>query len=322
MNNKYVYTLLVVFALSCMACAKAAISSGIQKETVVFAIKGQDTLRLDKYQKREAQVSSPRPVVLFAFGGGFKAGERDRKDYIPFFELLAENGYVVVSTDYRPALKRVDSSKLSSVEGFVAALQGAIFTAVEDFFDATHYIIKHGKDWNVDTNQIVASGSSAGAITALQAEYELCNRTELTKRLPETFNYAGVVSFAGAICNPAPLQWKEKPCPMMMFHGDADRTVPYEKAAIEGLAGLWGSAYIINQLKEMGTSYSFYNVENKGHVIADSPMQNNGYDVLNFLYNQVLNKRKLTIVTNECVPGEAPTTKNFTLKDYIQENMR
>lgn len=321
MNKKHFYTLLVVFALSFMACAKAAISSGTEKETVVFAIKGQDTLRLDKYEKRESQAVSPRPVVLFAFGGGFKAGERDRKDYIPFFEFLAANGYVVVSTDYRPVLKNADRSQLSTVQGFVASLQHAIYTAVEDLFDATHYIIEHGKDWNVDTNQMVASGSSAGAITALQAEYELCNRTELTKRLPETFNYAGVVSFAGAICNLGPLQWKEKPCPMMMFHGDADKTVPYEKAVIEGLGGLWGSAHIVAQLNEMGASYYFYNVENRGHVIADSPMQTNKYDVLSFLYNQVLNKKQQAIVTNESVPGEAPAKKDFTLTDYIRENM-
>lgn len=321
MNKKHFYTLLVVFALSFMACAKAAIGSGTEKETMVFAVKGQDTLRLDKYEKRESEAVSPRSVVLFAFGGGFKAGERDRKDYIPFFEFLTENGYVVVSTDYRPALKSADRSKLSSVEGFVASLQHAIFTAVEDFFDATHYITRHAKDWNVDTNLIVACGSSAGAITALQAEYELCNRTELTKRLPETFNYAGVVSFAGAICNLGALQWKEKPCPLMMFHGDADRTVPYEKAVIESLGGLWGSAHIVGQLNEMDTSYSFYKVENKGHVIADSPMQNNRYDVLSFLYNQVLNKKKQAIVTNECVPGETPSKKDFTLTDYIRENM-
>lgn len=321
MNKKHFYSLLVVFALSVMACAKAAVSSGTDKETIIFAVKGQDTLRLDKYQKREPQAVSPKPVVLFAFGGGFKAGERDRKDYIPFFEFLAENGYVVVSTDYRPALKKADRSQLASVQGFVASLQNAIYTAVEDFFDATHYIIKHSKDWNVDINQMVASGSSAGAITALQAEYELCNRTELTKRLPDAFHYAGVVSFAGAICNLGSLQWKEKPCPLMMFHGDADRTVPYEKAVIEGLGGLWGSAHIVKQLVGMGTSYYFYNVENRGHVIADSPMQNNKYDVLSFLYNQVLKKQKQAIVTNECVPGEAPAKKDFTLTDYIRENM-
>ena len=72
-------------------------------------------------------------------------------------------------------------------------MQHAIDTAVEDFYDATGFVINQSSDWNIDVEQIVASGSSAGAITVLQAEYDLCNGHELAKRLPTGFNYAGVI---------------------------------------------------------------------------------------------------------------------------------
>lgn len=321
MNKNYFYTLLVVFALSFAACAKAAIGSEVQKETFVFAIKGQDTLSLDKYEVKSEQVSQLKPVVLFAFGGGFKAGDKARQDYIPFFDFLAENGYVVVSTDYRTALKNPNPEQLSTMAGLVASLQNAISIAVEDFFDATHYIVKHSKEWNVNPEQIIASGSSAGAITSLQAEYEICNQTELTKHLPTSFNYAGVVSFAGAICNTGTLQWNKVPCPMMLFHGDADRTVPYEKAIVDNMGAIWGSAAIVQQLEKMNASYYFYKVENAGHVIADSPFKENKYDILGFLEKQVLKKQKYAIIVDEKVPGAKAEKKDFTITDYIQNNM-
>lgn len=321
MNKRSFYTLLLIFVLALAANTKLAANDKVQKETYIFAIKGQDTLSLDKYEVLSKQAIPARPVLLFAFGGGFKGGERDAERYVSFFEFLAENGFVVVSTDYRTALKNPDSKQLSTTEGFVAALQNAIFVAVEDFYDATSYVMKNSSNWNVDAQMIIACGSSAGAITVLQAEYELCNRTALSKHLPDSFNYAGVVSFAGAICNLGNLQWRTEPCPIMLFHGDADRTVPYEKALIEGLGGLWGSASIVQQLESMNVPYYFYKVENAGHSIADTPLVDNKYDVLSFLTRQVLKKGKLTIVTDEKVPGEKPVNKDFTILDYIQNNM-
>ena len=47
---------------------------------------------------------------------------------------------------------------------FIAALQHAIDTAVEDFYDATGFVINQSSDWNIDVEQIVASGSSAGRL--------------------------------------------------------------------------------------------------------------------------------------------------------------
>lgn len=319
--KKYSFYMLAVFMLALIATTKVAAGNKVQKETYIFAIKGQDTLSLDKYEVPSENLSPAKPVVLFAFGGGFKGGERDAKRYISFFEYLAGNGFVVVSTDYRTALKNIDLEQLSTMEDFVGTLQNAIFVAVEDFFDATKYLVKNSKEWNIDPQRIIASGSSAGAITALQAEYEICNKTSLARCLPDSFNYAGTVSFAGAICSLGNMHWQTKPCPMMLFHGDADKTVPYNKALIEGLGELWGSAAIVQQLESMTVPYYFYKVQNAGHSIADTPLMDNQLDVLSFLTKQILQKQKLAITTDEKVQGEEPVKKDFTIMDYIQNNM-
>lgn len=321
MNRKCISLLwlAVMMCMTAMTCAQE--NCKVQKQTFTFAVKGTDTLKLDKYEVPSLGADQPKPVLLFAFGGGFKGGDKAGKNYIPYFNFLANNGYVVVSTDYRVGLKNLDTANLKGPEDFVVALQRAIAMAVEDFFDATRFIIDHSGDWKVNPQRIIACGSSAGAVTSLQAEYEICNGTELAQRLPQSFNYAGVVSFAGAIANLGAPEWSQKPCPLMLFHGDADRTVPFEKAVMDNV-GLWGSAYIAGQLDEMQSPYYFYKVENAGHEMADIPMRNNRYDILSFLSQLVIGKEKLMINTDVKKIGQQPVKKDFTLEDYIHDNTR
>ena len=205
---------------------------------------------------------------------------------------------------------------------FIAALQHAIDTAVEDFYDATGFVINQSSDWNIDVEQIVASGSSAGAITVLQAEYDLCNGHELAKRLPAGFNYAGVISYAGAVSGVLPPHWEKMPCPIMLFHGDADKTVPFEQAAMENIGGLWGSSAVAKSLENLQASYYFYKVENAGHEISGLPMSRNQYDIMSFLSRQVLGDENLAITTDERVPGDTIVRKDFTVQDYILDNLR
>lgn len=327
MNKKWAYSLFVFWIVCLVACTQPATKpladkEEVLKENFVFAIKGTDTLSLDKYEVAPALPSLERPVMIFAFGGGFKGGNKADKGYIPYFEFLARNGYVVISTDYRTTLKDLDPSKVASPMDFIAVLQHAIDTAVEDFYDATCFVIDRHADWNIDAGQIVASGSSAGAITVLQAEYNLCNGHDLARRLPEDFNYAGVISYAGAVSDRSTPHWAKMPCPIMLFHGDADKTVPFEQAAMENLGGLWGSATIAKSLDSINASYYFYQVENAGHEIAGLPLSCNKYDIMSFLSRQVLNREKLIITTNERVPGDTAVRKNFTVQDYIQDNLR
>ena len=161
MNRNWVYSLFALWIVCSFACTqpKPVANVEVQKENFVFSIKGTDTLSLDKYELPSISPASKKPVMIFAFGGGFKGGDKADKGYIPYFEFLARNGFVVVSTDYRTTLKNLDPSKVSSPMDFIAALQHAIDTAVEDFYDATGFVINQSSDWNIDVEQIVATGT-------------------------------------------------------------------------------------------------------------------------------------------------------------------
>lgn len=320
MNRKSVSLLWIAVMMSMAALTYAQPDGKVEKQTFTFAVKGSDTLKLDKYEVTSLTTARPKPVLVFAFGGGFKGGDRAREGYIPYFRFLANNGYVVVSTDYRVGLKGLAPGSMNSPDDFVGALQHAISMAVEDFFDATQFIIDKSKEWKVNPQCIIACGSSAGAVTSLQAEYEICTGSALARRLPESFNYAGVVAFAGAIASDGNPVWTRKPCPIMLFHGDADRTVPFRKAVLNNM-GLWGSASIAEALEKMQQPYYFYKVENAGHEIADIPMQDNKYDVLSFLSKLVIGQEKLMINTDAKKIGQPEVKKDFTWQDYIQNNM-
>ena len=88
----------------------------------------------------------------------------------------------------------------------------------------------------------------------------------------------------------------------MLFHGDADSTVPFTKAVVEEEMGLWGSNFICMQLKEKETAYYFYIAEGIGHSLSYSPMKDNRHDILSFLNRLVLGKEKRCITTVEKNP--------------------
>lgn len=177
------------------------ISPEVIKENFVFATHGNDTLSLDKYEFHSTIDSIKKPVILFAFGGGFKGGDKAYKGYISFFHFLARQGFVVVSTDYRTELKNLGTSNIQSPIDFMQVLQRAIDTAVTDFYDATSFILSHHDAWNINPQQIIACGSSAGAITALQATYYsyICSAT--AGYIPVCRRYFFCRSYSGQSCS-------------------------------------------------------------------------------------------------------------------------
>ncbi len=288
-------------------------------ETEIFAVKGADTLRLDRYFLPGME-QEDSPVVVFVFGGGFRFGERYSEMFVPYFEFLARHGCTVASIDYRTMLGRITFDGRPSPVDFMNILQSAIDTAVVDLYDATRYIAQQREAWGIDPEKIVISGSSAGAITVLQAEYYRCNSHSLAARLPEGFRYAGVISFAGAISDKQKLHWQTLPCPVMLFHGNADGIVPFRKAHLPFLGGLWGSETIARNLESLDSPCHFYEIDNAGHEIASLPMTRNLYDIAAFLSRQVIDGKPLSVHTLETVPGAPAAKKRFTIIDYIRNN--
>lgn len=238
--------------------------------TYLFAQRDTCDLYLDIYYPAEGSqthiAGKEKPTVIFMFGGGFITGRRDNESYNKWFRQLTDNGYSVVSIDYRLGLKGANKVGL----GQTNLLDKAIHLAVEDLFSATNFLIDNASELRINPNNMVISGSSAGAISVMQAEYEIANQTSWAEVLPKGFNYAGVMSFAGAIFSrEGKVDFKNTPCPTMMLHGTADAIVPYKQIAFFNL-GFFGGGKLIERFKKYNLNYNMYHFVDYGHEIAGS----------------------------------------------------
>lgn len=291
------------------------VSAQPKPETVQYGEKDGQKLMLDHY--KAVDVEGLRPCVMFVFGGAFHSGDRARDYYLPYFDKLTQAGYDVVSIDYRLGLKNA-SSEGDGMVAMIKLLVQAINFAAEDLYSATRYVLDHAAEWNIDATKIIASGSSAGAIACLQAENYICNGNERAKIL-DGFNYAGVISFAGAVfsASGAP-SWKSEPCPMLLFHGNSDSNVPYNKASAMGV-GLYGSELIYKQMARRNAPCTLYSYAWRAHEIAIDPMSLNIHEVLDFIERCVRGERNLKRVDVIDLKLEKKPTR-FKVKDYLSSN--
>ena len=266
MNKRIIIALTCVLAFAATSAAAHITPDG----TYIFEKKDTCELLMDVYNPAAGSEThidgKAKPTVIFMFGGGFIHGTRDDEGYHDWFRLMTQNGYRVISIDYRLGLK--GSTKVGVAQ--VNVLDKAIHMAVEDLFSATNFIIDNADQLGVDPTNIVISGSSAGAITVMQAEYEICNRTSWASVLPEGFNYAGVMSFSGAILSrEGKVNYATAPCPTLMLHGTADKLVPYKQIKVFWL-GFFGGGKLVERFQKFGYNYNMYHFLDYGHEIAGS----------------------------------------------------
>lgn len=200
-------------------------------------------------------------------------------------------------------------------------LQRAIDTAVTDFYDATSFILSHHDAWNINPQQIIACGSSAGAITALQATYYKCNQATFALQLPDTFQYAGVISLPELFWTVMFRLGKTSLVLCSCF-----KVVPITSCHFSKrhgtLRGTLGFRNYCCKSKKVKASYQFHIVENAGHEIADLPLHRNHYDVMSFITRQIIHKESIVIETHESIPNEEITNPRFTLQDYLNNNLK
>ena len=239
--------------------------------TYIFEKRDTCDLFLDVYNPAKGSTTSidgnEKPTIVFLFGGGFIHGTRDDADYLPWFKAMTEDGYRIVSIDYRLGLKGEDKVGVAQVN----ALDKAIHMGVEDLYSATNFLNDNAKELGIDPSALVIAGSSAGAIIAMQAEYEICNGTSWTEVLPKGFRYAGVMSFSGAILSrEGKVDYRlHSPAPTLMLHGTSDELVPYRQIAILHL-GFFGGGKLVERFQKFGYNYNMYHFIDYGHEIAGS----------------------------------------------------
>lgn len=265
--------MILAAALSAIALAAAAENPGngpaiLPDATYMFVQRDTCELFMDVYEPAEGsrtEIDGKRkPSIVFLFGGGFITGRRDDPFYTVWYKHMTDNGYRIIAIDYRLGLKGVEKVGIAQVN----VLDKAIHMAVEDLFAATSFILENAQAMGVEPDNIVISGSSAGAITVLQADYELSNNTSFAAGLPEGFRYAGVMSFSGGILSrKGKLKYEERPAPTLLLHGTEDRLVNYGQIKFFNL-GFFGSDKIAERFARFGYNYNILRYLGCGHEIA------------------------------------------------------
>jgi len=193
-------------------------------------------LNLWVFNPPKHNLSTPKPAIVFFFGGGWRGGTP--KQFEEHCNYLSERGIVAILADYR-VLSRNNTK--------------AIY-CLKDAKSAIRWVRKNAKQLGVDPNKIIASGGSAGGhlaaatgtikmfdeknedlkisskpnamvlfnpgvITASVEEYKLND-----SRLKRNMELIGVDP---DLFSPYNYIDKETP-PTLIFHGDSDTTVSPE----------------------------------------------------------------------------------------------
>lgn len=274
----------LLFSLPGMAQTDTFETENIEKRTLAFAERD-STLYLDFYQKKGD--TAVRPCVIFVFGGGFAVGSRDERAYHSYFKNLVNRGLKVASIDYRLGLAGIyDEVGIFNTK----PLGTAIDMAVADLYEATAFLLSESEALGLAPSSFIVSGSSAGAITSLQADWYLKNTNELSEILPDNFRYAGVIAFAGAIFSTTGKpRYPNPPSPTLFFHGTDDKTVPYSKRRLLN-KGLFGSAVLAKHFLKEGYPFFLVSEREARHSIAVSAMSERLDEILQFIGTAVLSE--------------------------------
>ncbi len=286
-----------VLLLLVVACV-ASYTWAVQRTTYVFAERDTCSLKMDVYMPDDTL--SSHPCVFFVFGGGFKMGERDTPSAVTYMEKMAKAGIVGISIDYRLGLKGVESTSLIEL---AKLMENAVNVGVEDAYSAVNYAIEHAAELKINPNQIVLSGSSAGAIISLQCDYYLQNGHALSKVLPADFKFGGIVPFSGAVAAfNGKVKYQHQPAPTLFMHGTKDELVVYNKLMVFG-KGMFGSNALAKQFKKNSWPYQFIRFTNFGHEIAMMGYKEHADAVVDFVNRFVIGQAKIQIDMNWAEEG-------------------
>jgi len=297
------------FILLVLALLAATAHADITRETYVYAIKGADTLLLDTYVDTSLAPTDKRPVFMYVHGGGFAAGSRVNAAQEVLLRHMAEQGFLAVAPDYRLAAYESADGRGSNGKYAVQSLYDIVQIACDDVVDAVNFTLAL-TDLQPDDSCFIISGGSAGAITALTLEHDLCNEEPYTLRLPDGFNFAGIVSHAGAIDNHADsvMTWKHAPCPTLFFHGSDDTTVPFNRANVYGDIFV-GTNALLDEWEQQGVSHWAFIIPGADHILALSPLTDNHEETDKFIREVVLERNNVNVYT-EWMPEVTPSMKS------------
>ena len=279
-----------ILILVSLILSLSALQAQQVKEMYLYAVKGSDSLFVDRHIDWARVKGDKIPTMIYMYGGGWAYGSRGGR-----FTYLTDIGVQVISIDYRKGLTKYGYNPAPPEE-----MEKAIQMALDDLTDAMAFVLKNADAWQVDVDKVMLSGSSAGGITTLMSIYDICNGGPYSKKFPAGWMPAGYIGYAGGIINSEQdLHWNNKPCPMMFFHGSADFSVTFNVQRSESL-NVFGPTYILAQLHEMEVPNWLYCEIDGDHVLSYKPFGGyNTHEIQTFVEKFVLQGLKLEMKTEE-----------------------
>jgi acetyl esterase/lipase len=205
------------------------------------------THRLDIYEPTVSYESGTAPVVLFLHGGSWIKGDKITIRVVDrFLARMREQGYFVIAVNYTTSPLKGLSGPLKNVK------------------EAIRWIGDHAGRYGYDPERLGLYGVSAGGHLALMAVSTMepeqvrfsfafveCAPTDLIgMRNGDAFENARVFKLfpEGRLRELSPINYvsKELP-PILIFHGDADRTVHIDQSVryVEAVQSVGGEAELV-----------------------------------------------------------------------------
>jgi acetyl esterase/lipase len=198
-------------------------------ESFIFRDLKPEPLRLHVFKPKKWQARERRAALVFFFGGGWSKGTPEKS--ASWGKAAASLGMVGVCPDYR-TVNRFGTTALESVADGRAAVR---------------WVQDHANELGIDPAKIVVSGNSAGGHialwTAIAAPPPGSSPNESPKVKPAAVILLSAVSDTSVLSGYTPKRFgtnatalspihqldKAMP-PVLAFHGDADKTVPFSQA--------------------------------------------------------------------------------------------
>jgi len=190
-------------------------------------------LLLDVYRPDNLADANGNALVL-VHGGGFTSGDRTSPDMVDAGMYFAARGWVCFSIDYR--LEPDDPPAPAWIEALGIPWLNAVHAAMVDTKRAIRWVRANAGTYACASNRVAGLGHSAGAYCVVQVsitdEQDFANDagSAVPDQLPA---YAGKlnagIEVSGGLGTGAP-EVDAADAPLMIWHGDADATVPYAEA--------------------------------------------------------------------------------------------